>query len=111
MNDYKAVKRLEIRVFYEESEMHDDFNKFINENAISVNEFETSAKTSTGWEVRWYVCNDDKPIRQRIAGLQINRIRCDVRVPVAEKMYMMTRIRNPNPPVFPITLFYKEVWL
>jgi hypothetical protein len=97
-----------LRVFNNNEEMNKDFQAYAaNADKCKIRNM-TAVKGVT--KTYWMICNDEKEIRQRIAGMQLNRISCDIRTPQREMMYMFTRLRSPEYPVEPMQVFYKDMW-
>lgn len=97
-----------LRVFNNNEEMNKDFQAYATTADISRILHRSAVKGNT--KTYWMICNDCVPIRQRIAGMELNRITCDIRTPQAEMMYMFTRLRSPVYPVEPMRVFYKDIW-
>lgn len=92
----------EVRIFYTKEDMLEDYNTFA-QVADRIYTKDTSAILGDT-KIRWYVCNEENPIRCKIAGLEFYRVFCDVRVPKEEIEYTMTRIRGSEK-IEPVHLF------
>lgn len=92
----------ELRVYYSKEEMINGMSKFVG-NPEAYLRWGRGVVTIDGWYTIQFMTQNHslgndwiKGVPMRIAGLQLRRVWCDVRVPMEVIRYCMARMRHPT---------------
>lgn len=100
----------ELRVFHNYFELDRDYKDFINSSICHSHKLRERTAESGEWKIRWVEAEYANGPHSRIAGMNFERIQCDMRVAWEIQRFILTRLRSRHHAIEPLMSFYEYPW-